>query len=223
MRTHKLWCVFLVLWIESEVISAKTTKKYPGTSPEFLEENAATTQLEEEIFKNFATTENFIELSTDGLKFEETKNVTPSALEENSDVEADTAIGPTTEKISKVVTEATSENTLEHEEIAETSENSVEFLFSSATEDELSELNKKVQLSYGCPVDHARPCVPKCCNLNESHTNFNIARENRTECVPSKDDFWLTFADCPLSGENTTISLEERYEYYIGIPCTNGK
>ncbi|KAL0272568.1 UNVERIFIED_CONTAM: hypothetical protein PYX00_005488 [Menopon gallinae] len=72
-------------------------------------------------------------------------------------------------------------------------------------------------ISYGCPSDHNLPCVPKCCDIYESYNN-------ERECATSEDYFFPNFVDCPNMTEHfREISLEQRYEYFIGDPCIKQK
>lgn len=76
-----------------------------------------------------------------------------------------------------------------------------------------------LKFEYGCPVNHTRPCVPKCCDLYQS-----FKPENKSQCVLSDDEFSPEFKDCPnYMDEVGSLPVEERYEYFIGNPCTRGK
>jgi len=89
--------------------------------------------------------------------------------------------------------------------------------------DSFEELNKKVVISYGCPVNRTLPCIPKCCNLSEIHTR---QPGNNATCIPRETttpDFLVDFADFPVSEQNSSIDIRDRYEYYIGVPCIDGK
>lgn len=76
---------------------------------------------------------------------------------------------------------------------------------------------EKAGIVYGCPVNHTRPCVPKCCDLRQSF-------RNRSQCSDSDEEFLPEFKDCPNYGDQIgSLPVEDRFEYFIGNPCTRGK
>lgn len=104
----------------------------------------------------------------------------------------------------------------------DTTETDVEIIPTDYDSSKTGEYNHQVTISYGCPVNPSRPCVSKCCDLNQSHANL-VTNQTSPQCLDKFVDFWLEFVDRPDYSRNVSVAVEDRYEYFIGDPCATGK
>lgn len=114
------------------------------------------------------------------------------------------------------------QNPSENDEEFTATEADVEIIPTDLDDSKAGEYNHQVTISYGCPVNPSRPCVPKCCDLDQIHANV-LENPKSPQCVSKLVDFWVDFADRPYDVRNESLDVKDRYEYFIGDPCATGK